>query len=142
MSWIQGMAQWARELLRPQTSDLEIDEDERDNSGDMASSGEGGVGYQFSQGEVLKTFPHIEDQLRWVDNGTDAMYEHHEEWHWATGESAVLKFVTVHRIENGKITVWKDYWDMGALTSHAPASWLEDFAEADMSWIFDATGLV
>ena len=36
------------------------------------SRGEGGVGYQFSQGEVLKTFPHIEDQLRWVDQGTDA----------------------------------------------------------------------
>jgi limonene-1,2-epoxide hydrolase len=77
-----------------------------------------------------------------VDNGADAMYEHHEEWHWATGESAVLKFVTVHRIENGKITMWKDYWDMSALASHAPASWLEDFATADMSWIFDATGLV
>jgi len=35
------------------------------------TSGEGGVGYQFSQGEVLKTFPHIEDQLRWVYNGSD-----------------------------------------------------------------------
>jgi mono/diheme cytochrome c family protein len=33
--------------------------------------GEGGVGYQFSQGEILKTFPHIEDQLRWVYAGTD-----------------------------------------------------------------------
>jgi len=36
------------------------------------TQGEGGVGYQFSQGEVLKTFPHIEDQLRWVYNGSDA----------------------------------------------------------------------
>ena len=36
------------------------------------SNGEGGVGYQFSQGEVLKTFPHIEDQLRWVYSGSDA----------------------------------------------------------------------
>jgi mono/diheme cytochrome c family protein len=38
------------------------------------SQGEGvsGLGYQFSQGEVLKTFPHIEDQLRWVYAGTDA----------------------------------------------------------------------
>jgi cytochrome c553 len=36
------------------------------------SQGEGGVGYPFSKGEVLKTFPHIEDQLRWVDQGTDA----------------------------------------------------------------------
>ena len=40
------------------------------------SSGEGvsGLGYQFSQGEVLKTFPHIEDQLRWVYAGTDAYF--------------------------------------------------------------------
>ena len=31
MSWMQGMAQRARELLRPHTSDLEIDEELRDH---------------------------------------------------------------------------------------------------------------
>ncbi len=36
------------------------------------SKGEGGVGYAFSQKDVLKTFPHIEDQLRWVYAGSDA----------------------------------------------------------------------
>ena len=41
-------------------------------SGCHGGKGEGSVGYQFSQGEVLKTFPHIEDQLRWVYGGTDA----------------------------------------------------------------------
>ena len=56
-----------------------------------------------------------------VDNGTDVMYEHHEEWHWTTGESAVLQFVTVHRVENGKITLWKDYWDMGGAGQLRPA---------------------
>jgi hypothetical protein len=35
-------------------------------------AGEGGVGYQFSAGEVLKTFPHIEDQLRFVYAGSGA----------------------------------------------------------------------
>lgn len=35
-------------------------------------AGGGGVGYAFTGGEVLKTFPHIEDQLRWVDQGTQA----------------------------------------------------------------------
>lgn len=35
------------------------------------SNGEGGVGRQFSEGEVLLTFPHIEDQLRFVYWGTD-----------------------------------------------------------------------
>jgi ketosteroid isomerase-like protein len=77
-----------------------------------------------------------------VDNGTDVMYEHHEEWHWPTGESAVNRFVTVHRVENGKITLWKDYWDMGALANFAPPSWTEDLMKSDMSWVFDATGLV
>ncbi len=77
-----------------------------------------------------------------VSNGSDVMYEHHEEWRWETGESAVLQFVSVHRVIDGKVALWKDYWDMGALSNHAPPSWLENFATADMSWMFDATGLV
>jgi hypothetical protein len=35
-------------------------------------TGDGGVGYQFSEGEVLATFPHIEDQIRFVYFGTAA----------------------------------------------------------------------
>ncbi len=77
-----------------------------------------------------------------LSNGTDVMYEHSETWHWRSGETATLPFVTVHRVENGKITLWKDYWDMGGLANFAPPGWLEDFANADMSWVFDATGLV
>ena len=34
-------------------------------------NGQGGVGYPFANGEVLKTFPHIEDQLRFVYFGSD-----------------------------------------------------------------------
>jgi limonene-1,2-epoxide hydrolase len=77
-----------------------------------------------------------------LSDGADVMYEHSETWVWATGETATLRFVTVHRVENDKITMWKDYWDMSGLTATAPPSWLEDFATADTSWIFDATGLV
>lgn len=35
------------------------------------AAGGGGVGYPFSGGEVLKTFPHIEDQIRYVYYGTE-----------------------------------------------------------------------
>jgi len=35
------------------------------------ASGDGGVGYAFSAGEVLETFPLIEDQLRYVYHGTE-----------------------------------------------------------------------
>ena len=34
------------------------------------ATGGGGVGYAFTNGEVLATFPHIEDQLRFVYYGT------------------------------------------------------------------------
>ena len=77
-----------------------------------------------------------------VSNGTDAMYEHSETWTFKTGESGVLRFVTVYKVVDGKITLWKDYWDMNGLTSFAPPTWLEELATADMSWVFDATGLV
>ncbi|BBZ13697.1 nuclear transport factor 2 family protein [Mycobacterium branderi] len=77
-----------------------------------------------------------------VSNGTDAMYEHSETWKWASGETALLKFVSVHRVEDGKVTLWKDYWDMGSMTAQAPPTWLEDLAGTDTSWIFDATGLI
>ena len=55
-----------------------------------------------------------------VSNGSDVMYEHSETWNWKSGETAVLQFVSVHRVEDGKVTLWKDYWDMGGLTTQAP----------------------
>ncbi|WP_395311528.1 nuclear transport factor 2 family protein [Mycobacterium sp. AMU20-3851] len=77
-----------------------------------------------------------------VIDGADAMYEHSETWTWTTGETAVLPFVTVHRLVDGKITLWKDYWDMGSMTRLAPPNWIADFATADMSWVYDATGQI
>jgi limonene-1,2-epoxide hydrolase len=77
-----------------------------------------------------------------VSNGSDVMYEHSETWRWTSGETAVLQFVTVHRVDDGKVSLWKDYWDLGGMTAQAPPTWLEDLGTADTSWIFDATGLV
>jgi len=77
-----------------------------------------------------------------VSNGVDAMYEHSETWNWVTGESTVLQFVTVHKVRDDKIILWKDYWDFGGLLNHAPADWMEQLAAADTSWMFDATGLI
>ena len=77
-----------------------------------------------------------------VSNGSDVMYEHSETWRWQSGETAVLQFVSVHRVDDGKVTLWKDYWDFGGLANSAPPDWLENLAKADTSWVFDATGLI
>ena len=60
----------------------------------------------------------------------------------AVGEVLVLPFVTVHRVRDGRVSLWKDYWDQTALYSAAPAAWVEGLASADTSWLFDATSLV
>jgi limonene-1,2-epoxide hydrolase len=77
-----------------------------------------------------------------VSNGSDVIFEHSEIWRWTSGETAVLHFVSVHRVDDGKVSLWKDYWDMGGMTAQAPPTWLEDLATADVSWVFDATGLI
>jgi limonene-1,2-epoxide hydrolase len=77
-----------------------------------------------------------------LSNGPDVMYEHSETWTFETGEQGVLRFVSVHQVADGKITVWKDYWDMNSLVSFAPPSHFENLATGDTSWVFDASGLV
>jgi limonene-1,2-epoxide hydrolase len=77
-----------------------------------------------------------------VGDGENVLYEHSETWTFDTGEVAVLPFVTVHKVHDGKVTVWKDYWDLATLQGQAPADWMDRMAGADLSWHFDATGLV
>jgi limonene-1,2-epoxide hydrolase len=77
-----------------------------------------------------------------VSNGSDVLYEHSETWTFATGEQGVLRFVTVHKVVNGEVTVWKDYWDMNSLVAFAPPNHFEGLATGDTSWIFDASALV
>jgi len=76
-----------------------------------------------------------------VAAGDTVMLEHAETWTWATGETVTLPFVTVHRVEDGKVVLWKDYWDYETLRRGAPADWEERLFAADVSsWLYDATG--
>jgi hypothetical protein len=77
-----------------------------------------------------------------LSNGPDVMYEHSETWTFQTGEQGVLRFVSVHKVVDGKMTVWKDYWDFNSLVAFAPPSHFENLAGGDTSWVFDASALV
>ncbi|MGB0099082.1 MAG: nuclear transport factor 2 family protein [Nocardioides sp.] len=79
------------------------------------------------------------DGLIVADGDGNVMYEHSETWTFASGEVLTLPFATVHRVRDGRVTLWKDYWDYGALVNSAPASWVEGLATADTSWAYDAT---
>jgi limonene-1,2-epoxide hydrolase len=77
-----------------------------------------------------------------LSNGVDVIYEHSETWDWPTGETVRLPFVSVHRVEGDKITLWKDYSDFTTLMSAETPSYLEGLASVDTSWVFDTTDLV
>ncbi|GAA3833987.1 nuclear transport factor 2 family protein [Nocardioides panacisoli] len=77
-----------------------------------------------------------------VAEGDAVLYEHSETWTFRSGEVVELPFVSVHRVRDGKVALWKDYWDFGTVVNAAPADWLEKLGSADTSWMFDATGLI
>jgi limonene-1,2-epoxide hydrolase len=74
-----------------------------------------------------------------VAQGGVVMTEHREIWHWPSGETASLPFVSVMEVADGAITLWKDYWDYNTLMQAAPATWHERLTNADLSWAYDAT---
>jgi ketosteroid isomerase-like protein len=66
---------------------------------------------------------------RVVAEGDDVLVEHTETWHFETGESLTNHFVTVHVVRDGKIALWRDYWDLNTMMSQAPKWWIERIAK-------------
>jgi limonene-1,2-epoxide hydrolase len=84
--------------------------------------------------EPVARFEH--DIHRTVAEGDSVLIEHTETWHFETGEKIVNHFVTVHELRDGKVTLWRDYWDIGTLMAQAPKWWLEriaTFGDADFA---------
>ncbi len=69
------------------------------------------------------------DVHRVVAEGDTVIIEHTETWHFETGEALKNPFVTIHEIRDGKIALWRDYWDVGTMMSQAPRWWLDRLAE-------------
>ena len=61
-----------------------------------------------------------------VEDGDTLMVERTEVWHHRSGERATLRVAAVFKFRNGKITLWRDYWDARTLFAQQPAHWLPD----------------
>ncbi len=73
---------------------------------------------------------------RMIAGGDSVMLEHTETWHFETGEKLTNDFVTIHVVRDGKIVLWRDYWDLGKMMAQAPKWWIErlaKFGEAEFS---------
>jgi limonene-1,2-epoxide hydrolase len=87
--------------------------------------------------EGLAGYDHFDGPV--ISEGRYVVTEHREVWHWPTGETASLPFTSVMEVDGDVITLWKDYWDYSTLMDAAPAVWHERLANADLSWVYDAT---
>lgn len=65
------------------------------------------------------------DLVATVAEGDRVVTEHVETWHWPTGESVPLPFVSIHELRDGRILRWRDYWDLQTLLGAAPQWWLD-----------------
>jgi limonene-1,2-epoxide hydrolase len=91
------------------------------------------------ENEYLASYANHDGLL--LSNGVDVIYEHLEIFTSSDGETANNPIVSVNKVSDGKVTLWKDYWDLNAIANTA---WFQSSAARaqDFSWIFDATGLV
>jgi limonene-1,2-epoxide hydrolase len=61
-----------------------------------------------------------------VESGDTLMVERTEVWHHRGGERATLRVAAVFKFRDGKISLWRDYWDARTLFAQQPAHWLPD----------------
>lgn len=62
---------------------------------------------------------------RILAEGSTVVTEHDETWVWDDEHRATLPFVSIMDLDDdGRITRWWDYWDMGTLMNAAPEWWV------------------
>ena len=61
------------------------------------------------------------------------LVERTEVWHHSTGERVSLPVMAVFKFRDGKIALWRDYWDMKTLFEQQPESWMRKIAESSES---------
>ncbi len=61
-----------------------------------------------------------------LESDDTILVERTEVWHHPTGERATLRVAAVFKFSDGRISLWRDYWDAKTLFSQQPASWLPD----------------
>lgn len=72
---------------------------------------------------------------RVVAEGDSVLVEHTETWHFETGEQLTNQFVTVHEVRDGKVALWRDYWDLNTMMAQAPKWWIERIAQhSEAEW--------
>ncbi len=101
---------------------------------DVPAPDEGATGPRAIAARLRVGLEPIEDYVhhlhRMVAEGDTVFTEHTEDWHFGEGVVVSLPFVSVHVVEDGRVKLWRDYWDLQTLLGKAPQWWLEHIMKA------------
>jgi len=77
--------------------------------------------------DPIERFEHHHHRM--VAEGDSVVLEHTEVWHFHTGEVMRNPFVTIHEVRDGRISLWRDYWDINTMMQSVPKWWIERLAQ-------------
>jgi len=93
----------------------------------------GHEGIRRKLGFVAEAIDRLEIQLGpIIGNGDIVMAERVEVWHFPTGEKPRLPVMSIFELRGGKISAWREYWDLNTLISQLPPSFVQAMAKAQM----------
>jgi ketosteroid isomerase-like protein len=99
---------------------------------DVPSDDPGARGPENVVKRLAIAFDHLVDHQHtlhhMVCEGDLVFLDHTEVWTFKTGEKATNRFATFHALEDGRITQWSDYWDVGRFVAQFPQWFLEEMA--------------
>ena len=61
-----------------------------------------------------------------VSDADTVILEHTEKWTFKTGETVEHTFCTVHKMLDGKVIKWSDYWDVQKFVGQFPGWFIEE----------------
>ncbi|MEM7410901.1 MAG: nuclear transport factor 2 family protein [Myxococcota bacterium] len=104
---------------------------------DVPTDDPGARGPENVEKRLRIAFDHLERQDQVLHHlaidGDVVFLDHTETWTFKTGETAAHKFVTLHEMRDGKISLWSDYWDVNKFVSQYPQWFLEVMAKHSAS---------
>jgi limonene-1,2-epoxide hydrolase len=76
--------------------------------------------------DLIERFEH--DVHRVAGEKNTVFIEHTERWYFKEGEIVQNNLVSVHEVFDGKVGLWRDYWDINTMMTQAPQWWIEAVA--------------
>ena len=99
---------------------------------DVPTEDPGAHGPENTVKRLGTAFDHLEKQEQVthhiIAEGDTVFLDHTEKWTFKSGETAEHHFATMHKMKDGKVYRWSDFWDVNKFIGQFPDTFFEIMA--------------